>query len=491
MLNEQDKDILTYKPSRTGELFHASNKTVRLIMGPVGSGKSVTCMFEIFTRAIEMPECIDGIKRSRWAIIRNTYPELKMTTIKTWSAWFPENRCGRISGVPPISQKIKFGNVEIEVCFIALNGDTDVKKLLSNEFTGFYFNELSEIPAVVVDYAISRLGRYPQPASIRGSRSYFTFIIADSNAPSEDSWIVDRFIKNAEKYSDYQLFMQPSPLIYNDNNVLVENRLAENIENLAQPGQSGYEYYWRIFRNSSKDVFDVTVMCKFGTTFDGLPVFNEYSDRIHRTDYEIMPDRTQPLYLGWDFGRTPCAVLGQYVKGQMLLLDEIVAGESLGLDAFINTFALPVLNSDKYKGMRIVSVCDPAGVRRNDTDDNFCIRELNKYGFNAKTAKTNDLTARIETMKKGLSTLVNGQPAILVSKTARMLHEAFSGGYFWKMARNSAGQKVATREPDKSDSNPYHHPMDGAQYLAMEFLYLQREKVEKKPLFVNGSFIYV
>jgi hypothetical protein len=32
----------------------------------------------------------EGVRRARWAVIRNTYPELKSTTIKTWQAWVPE-----------------------------------------------------------------------------------------------------------------------------------------------------------------------------------------------------------------------------------------------------------------------------------------------------------------------------------------------------------------------------------------------------------------
>lgn len=494
--NENQKNVLTYTPSATLEKFHASNATVKLVIGPVGGGKSVGCMLEIFTRALEMPACIDGIKRSRWFVIRNTYVELKMTTIKTWQAWFPEDRCGRIGKIPPIIQRMQFNEYDIEICFVALNGGEDIKKLLSNEFTGGYINEASEVEVLVLDYAVSRIGRYPSKALLRDTKAYYAFIALDSNAPPEDHWIVSRFFNDKEKYPDYEVFMQPSPLTFNENGVLIENPEAENIENL----DGGYEYYWRIYRNSSTDVFNVTVRCIFASTFAGTPVFTEYNSQYHRAIYEIMPDRNYPIDIGWDFGRTPCAILSQYIKGQILILDEILVNQNdekekdktnIGLNEFIDALAMPVLMSPKYKGLEIRSVCDPAGVRRNDTDDNYCISELNKRGFNAKRAKTNATTPRIETVKKALTSTVMGQPVILLSSTVKILHKGLAGGYVWKMTRDSSGRKVPTREPDKSDGNPYHHPVDGFQYIVLEHLYLPKKVIEKKPLFVNGVYINV
>lgn len=40
--------ITDYDPPPTGERFMKSDARVRLIMGPVGSGKSAVCVTEIF-----------------------------------------------------------------------------------------------------------------------------------------------------------------------------------------------------------------------------------------------------------------------------------------------------------------------------------------------------------------------------------------------------------------------------------------------------------
>ena len=63
--------------------FHGSDAFVRGVLGPIGSGKSVACVMEIMRRAQQQRPGADGIKRSRWAVIRNTYGELRDTTLKT------------------------------------------------------------------------------------------------------------------------------------------------------------------------------------------------------------------------------------------------------------------------------------------------------------------------------------------------------------------------------------------------------------------------
>lgn len=482
---ENDDNPLIYEPSKTGQLFHDSDAVFRCILGPVGSGKSVTCIMDLFYSAMHMPKCKDGIRRSRWAIIRNTYPELRLTTIATWKVWFPERECGRIPKVSPIVQHMKFDDVDAEFWFIALDGEDDSRKLLSSEFTGFYFNELREISSVIIDYAMTRLGRYPSKAMLPTGVTYRSFIIADTNAPDEESWIVTRFIKHKNEFQDYILFTQPAPLIEINEHEYIENPEAENIEHL----QDGYNYYHRIRRNSSRAVFEVTVMCKFISLFDGLPVYSEYNEKIHRTTYEIMPNKNETLYVGWDFGRTPCAVIGQYIKGQFLMLDEVICSENISLDEFVNVFFMPVITSEKYSDMKIVSVCDPSGVRKNDTDDNYCIKVLNKFGFNAKKAKTNDLTPRLETVKKLLTSLAMGEPACLMSVTCKISHEAYKGGYKYKMIRDAAGRKVPSLEPDKGDKNPYTHPADAWQYIKLECCFILKKKIEQKKVYVNGRMI--
>ena len=83
---------LNYKPDgNVLKEFLKDDTFFRGIRGPVGSGKSVACCIEIIKRAINQKPSDDGIRKTRWAVIRNTNPQLKTTTIKTWLDWFPED----------------------------------------------------------------------------------------------------------------------------------------------------------------------------------------------------------------------------------------------------------------------------------------------------------------------------------------------------------------------------------------------------------------
>ncbi len=48
---------INYTPPPTGKRFMQSNAKMRVLMGPVGSGKSVTCSFEIIRRASAQAVC--------------------------------------------------------------------------------------------------------------------------------------------------------------------------------------------------------------------------------------------------------------------------------------------------------------------------------------------------------------------------------------------------------------------------------------------------
>ncbi len=486
-----------YIPEPTGEEFHSDESLVRLVLGPVGSGKSTMCCIEAFTRSLEMPICIDGIRKARWAIIRNTYPQLKSTTIKTWLMWFPTRQWGRLRQDMPMQQVMDFKSDDgvmnhFEFVFLALDGPGDIDKVGSLELTGIYVNELRAIPAEVWDKCLERIGRYPAKMDVSNEElnrceliSIPKYAIADTNYPSEDHWIKKRFFDEIETYSVYKAFEQPPPILEDTEGVLTQNPNAENIDNL----NGGFSYYWDIINGSAYDSYKVQVLCKFGSTFEGERVYPEYKENLHRCNYVIMPDRNYELCLGWDFGRTPTCIIAQNIRGQLCILDEIICVENIGLHAFVESLVLPTLRSSKYSGMKTVSICDPAGVRRNDTDENYCIHELNKFGLNASAAITNLTKPRLDAVKKQLTSLVNGVPALLLSVNCITIHQGFVGGYCYKMIRAVNGFKRPAPEPDKGSK--FSHPQDALQYIALHYFHAEKKSTTYVPqqLYIDGQYI--
>ncbi len=69
---------LDFSRSPTVYDFIGSNAFVQGVMGPVGSGKSYACAAKVMIKAVKQkPSPIDGIRYTRFAIVRNSYPMLK------------------------------------------------------------------------------------------------------------------------------------------------------------------------------------------------------------------------------------------------------------------------------------------------------------------------------------------------------------------------------------------------------------------------------
>ena len=134
---------LDFSQSPTTWNFLNDDSFVRGLMGPVGSGKTYASLAEVILRAVKQPPSpVDNIRYTRFAVIRNSYPELRTTTIKTWQEIFPENTWGEMRWSPPITHHIKLPErdgapgLDCEVIFLALDQPRDVRKLLSLELTG-------------------------------------------------------------------------------------------------------------------------------------------------------------------------------------------------------------------------------------------------------------------------------------------------------------------------------------------------------------------
>ena len=69
--------LVNFRTPPTVGQFMLDTKFVRLIMGPVGSGKSAGCFMELLRRAHLQEPDSQGVRRTRFAIIRNTLQQLR------------------------------------------------------------------------------------------------------------------------------------------------------------------------------------------------------------------------------------------------------------------------------------------------------------------------------------------------------------------------------------------------------------------------------
>ena len=459
-------ETINYVPAGpTVERFHQSEAFVRGLMGPVGSSKSTACCVEMFMRACEQPP--DGkTRRTRWAVLRNTYPELKSTTIKTWQEWFPF--C-QMKWDSPISSRIAVTLpdktwLEMEVYFLALERPEDVGKLKSLELTGAWMNEAGEMAKGVFDMLTQRVGRYPSKK--RGGPKW-SGVLMDTNPPDDDSWYYKLAEKDTPKGWDF--FKQPGGL-KEVNGEFVVNPEAENVENLP----NGHEYYLRQLGGKSKDWIRVFLCGSYGAIISGKPVYPEYNDDIHCK--AVKPYPKVPLILGFDFGLTPaCSICQLSPRGQFVVLDELVALD-MGIRQFTRDIVIPHLSMN-YAGMTFQGVGDPSGMSRKDTDEKTCFMELAELGIPCVPASSNNFTARREAVAKYLTKMIDGQPGFLIDPKADMNRRGHRGRYQFNRVQVS-GERFRD-VPDKNDAS---HPCEATQYAALYSLTMNNNEFWSKKI---------
>ncbi len=441
-----DSYFLKYQATPTLSLFHHSEAFVRGVKGPIGSGKSVGCCMEIFKRASQQLPGMDGVRRSRWAIVRNTGPELETTTLKTWLDWFPESKFGKLNRKPPITHHCRVMDIDLEVIFLALDRPDDVKKLLSLELTGCWFNEAKFIHKDIVDAATGRVGRYPskknKPEDVPNNQWPTWYgVIMDTNPPDDDHWWYEAAEEVNGAINGWEFFDQPSGL----------SKEAENLENLP------VGYYDKLIAGKDKEWIKVYAEGKYGTIKDGKPVYSSYNDNTHCGELTAIPFKQ--IEIGQDFGNTPAAVICQENSlGQIFALEELVA-EDMALTTFAQLLKKK-LSSD-YPNCPYRIFGDPSGGFK-DQHQKTAFDIFRAEGLLVRPAPTNKIKPRLEAVNQALNHMVNGRPKLMIDKKkCSILRKGFNGGYKYKRMQVSGTDRF-TDEPDK---NRFSHPHDALQYV--------------------------
>ena len=200
-------------------------------------------------------------------------------------------------------------------------------------------------------------------------------------------------------------------------------------------------------------------------TFEGLPVFEDFSPQIHESKIPLEAHLGLPLLIGWDFGLTPAAIIAQLQGEQLVILGEYVE-KNMGIKRFAPLVMQQLLIEypewrDMEKDFR--HYVDPAGFDRKDTDERTCIMEMEEH---AGIRNISPGPMLWEPRKKAVNYFLmkhtaSGPAFQICALTAPALYAGFTGGYQY-------AESVGEIEPTKVRplKNKYSHPHDGFQYLA-------------------------
>lgn len=410
------------------------------IRGPIGSGKSTASVMKLIRNARRQAVSpTTGKRMRRTAIIRNTYPELKTTTIKTWHQWVPATVGSWVSQGPP-SHRIVDDSLDWEILFIALDQPKDVAKLLSLELSDAWVNEAREVPRAVIDGLTGRVGRFPP---VRDGGCTTPQILMDTNPPDSDHW----WYRLAEEATPegWRFYAQPSG----------RSELGENLSNLPEG------YYTRAVAGKKDEWVKVYVDGEYGYVADGKPVFPEFVDSMHVREFALPRG---PLWIGMDFGLTPAAVIGRREATGRWVVDREVVTTRMGTIPFAEE--LKRVLSEHYPEWPVERTTgDPAGNQgqAGDRDARTVFEILSANGVSAQPAYTNDFTPRRETVAKLLSSIVDGEPALLIHPRCTVLRKALAGKYQFARVQVSGDERFH----DKPLKNEYSHPAEALQYMLM------------------------
>lgn len=454
---------MRYVASPTGQAFVKDRSFIKLIMGPVGGGKSTVCLMDLMARAYSQTP-FNGLRRTKFGILRNTAAQLKSTVkplIDEWLVTIPTETTGSAMGswrltdsTFEIMQSLPDGTrVHSELVLLAADTPDDVRRLLSLQLSAAWVEETREIDEEVFKGLLGRVSRFP--SKVAGGVAY-PGVICSTNAPALNTYW-HRMI--TEPPANMRVFIQPAA-VDEDGNI---NPDAENLQFLSD------EYYYNLMSANTEEWIDVYLRNKFGNGNAGQAVYRTtFKAKFHvaKSSLLAIPSSMHPLVVGMDNGLQAAATVMQTdPRGRVNVLSECYVPEdqTMGVETFLDRLLIPHL-MDKYKTRReaFLFVLDPACFQRSQINEQTIAQAVIARGFRAVRATTNDPDKRQLALEGLLNRAVDGGPGLLIDPSCTHLIEGLEWGFRFKKLAN--GQQTTTR-----DKTHHSHQVESCEYGAGHF----------------------
>lgn len=461
--------LINYAPNGRVLAEHMlQSKYAQVLIGPLGSAKTTNNIVKMVREWSRAPiDPADGVRKSRWAAVRNTYADLVGTTIKDFMELVEPLEIGQLKasdmgrGGPVFRAEYVAGDgvrTQAELNFLAFDLPGDVKKARGLRLSGVWFNELKELAKANMDMVMSRLRRY-RPDLYNAQPHCWYGMLGDSNAPDTDHWLYLLYAAWREgRMPNWWFGIQPGGVIHRGGQFTV-NPDAENLAVVTPT------YYEQQLEGKKESWIRQNLGNEFVFHADGRPIHPDFNERLHVAEVPLKPHPGIGLTLGFDFGRTPAmAVLQQQPDGRWFVLDEVCG---------MNTTARPFgrrcyryLNQH-YTGFSYDATADPAGDTPGEQLDDTLIQLLegtyNKPGIIAAPAFTNNFSERIEALDGLLRENIGGQPAIVFSPNCKVMIGGLAGKYRLKRVQVAGDERFH----DKPDKNINSHICEALHYALM------------------------
>ena len=409
-----------------------SDKTVVVLIGPKGEGKTCGAVAAIMRHAQKFPYKIRG------AVIRDRFTNIQRHTIpsilKASGGVITFHRDGALMKGP---------NFEAD-----LFGVDDLGDISNIQGSEYYFVWIEE-PAPIFD--VGSTGIREEVFTMcyaRGGREVGAIdrVFVTMNPASKSHWTYKKFILNPmidfwdEKTKELDIEVIRIP--YGENTNLPDKERAKTM---------------RAFKNRP-ELYARYVSGEFSNVNLGLSVTPEFSELSHRSPVVIEPFETLTFRL-WDGGLWPtCAFLQIFPNGQIVCL-KTLRGENTGMKQFLEFEVQPMIAQKFYKIHEWRDIGDPSLWNSDPMDSTKSVAEVIETTLGTVyEAGEMGWDGRREALKSLFGRMIDGQPGFLVSSDDDIMIEALGGG--WHYHKNAAGQILT----DKPVKDQHSHPGDALSH---------------------------
>lgn len=411
----------TFKPNPIQQGFIESKAKADLFSSRMGEGKSTALAWAALYHTRHNPG-------ARWALIRDTFENMKGTTQKTFFEWFPPGIYGTYHGGNKTFTWAE-GVAKGEVIFMGMDDANDATKLMSRELAGFGMDEPAPamgntgIDEFIFSMAMSRL-RQP-------GMNWYAAKLAENN-PDEAHWTYSKFV--APGTADFMIW-QP--------------RLPENVLNLPKHYYESLRATWK----HRPDLIRRFVDGEFGFQAVGKSVTPQWSDKLHLAIGLVAEERAE-LLLCWDFGHTPVCLVTQVTAGGHWDILQAHCGIEMGVEELIENVVHPALLELKRKyNVTWRHTGDPAGnIRSQDSVKRFPVQSIKRMLGGIWTNGPVRLQDRIDPLQAALTRTVGGRGLIRVDREAAApVWYALRGGWHYHVAKSGLISGVPVKNHPDSD----------------------------------------
>lgn len=383
-----------------------SDSKLKAYMGPAGCAKTTTGCADIMMRALLMPG-------TQWFIARRDYNDMLDTTMRTMTNilnnlpegtlldrqkmapqkwWIQPMTLGK-DGRPPEPSTITFMGLSDYVG--------------GYEFTGGFIDEADEVDQNNFYQMIGRLRAKPTPDFPDEN----FFIGCAFNPPSMTHWLYTECtgldVTGAKKKEPSMTLYRPQP--------------TENARNLPKG------YYEQMAKTMSLELLQRYKDGQWGNTYPGEPVIRQFKRSLHvKTGLQYAGGT---IFRFWDFGyNRPAVIFAQLaMDGRLQVLGEFL-GHHIEGTKFIET-VLAQTNQRFPTASAFVDYGDPAVAQHKDTGSMLAL--LNNAGILMRYQRT-PFDLSVQLLRKRFESIIEGDPAVVIDETCRVLIDGLLGGYHLK-----------------------------------------------------------